>query len=59
MLACLNWTPHSWSTYDVRRPFLLPIVKALLILLSVVGDVGDAGVVELLPDRRVSKPSED
>lgn len=59
MMAYLNWTPHSWTTYDVRRPFLLPIVKALLILLSVVGDVGDAGVVELLADRRVSKLSED
>lgn len=48
----------SAGVHDVRRPFLLPIVKARLSLLSVV--VGDAGLgVELLPDRRVSELPDD
>lgn len=53
------WTPglKSWVVliYDVRRPFLLPRVRALLrmafILLSLVGDVGLE--LESLPDRSV------
>ncbi|KAH8629146.1 hypothetical protein IG631_16403 [Alternaria alternata] len=44
--------------HEVRRPFLLPIVKALLSLLSVL--MGDVGLgVELLPDRRVSELPDD
>lgn len=47
---------HLTFIYDVRRPFLLPRVKALLfkesILLSVEGDVGLGA--ESLPDRRLA-----
>jgi hypothetical protein len=43
---------------DVRRPFLLPRVKARLSLLSVA--MGDVGLgVELLPDLRVSELPDD
>lgn len=48
-------------SYDSRRPFLLPSVKALLrmafILLSLVGDVGLGA--ESLPERVACDPSDD
>jgi hypothetical protein len=48
----------STFIHEVRRPFLLPIVKARLSLLSVL--MGDVGLgVELLPDRRVSELPDD
>ena len=50
--------PWSLSAHDERRPFLPPMVNARLILLSVVGVTGLIAA-ELLPDRRVSEPSND
>lgn len=55
-LAFVVVTLQSLSAHDERRPFLPPMVKARLILLSVVGVVG-LMAAELLPDRRVSEPS--
>jgi hypothetical protein len=52
-------TPGSVVTHVERRPFLPPMVKARLILLSVV--VGEVGLIaaEVLPERRGSELPED
>lgn len=44
----------SWLDHEVRRPFLLPRVKALLLMVSILlSAVGDAGLVGAsLPERR-------
>jgi hypothetical protein len=56
--ALIQETPWCLFTHVERRPFLPPIVKARLILLSVVGEVG-LMAAEVLPERRVSELSDD
>jgi len=58
VLVPLDWLP---LIYEARRPFLLPRVKALLLIASILlGLVGDVGLgVESLPDRAVCEPSDD
>jgi hypothetical protein len=53
-----NGCASDFIHHEVRRPFLLPRVKARLSLLSVA--VGDVGLgVELLSDRRGSELADD